>query len=173
MCGLFFDKEKGGFYLTAADAEPLIARPKEVYDAAMPSGNSVAALVLGRLWRLTGETVWRDFFDLQMKYLAGTAKTYPSGYCFALSAMAEALYPGGELLCSVRENEAPEALKTLLELKEHLSVLLKTPENEKLLNEIAPFSAGCPIRKKNPYIISVKTAPACPRRTTSRRYGGI
>ncbi len=44
MCGLFMDQENGGFYLYASDGEKLISRPKETYDGAMPSGNSVAAL---------------------------------------------------------------------------------------------------------------------------------
>ena len=53
----FFDGENGGFYLYAHVAEELISRPKELYDAAMPSGNAVAALVLVRLAALTGEPV--------------------------------------------------------------------------------------------------------------------
>ena len=52
MIELFAD-QAGGFYMTASDAESLIIRPKEVYDGALPSGNSVAALVLLRLYALT------------------------------------------------------------------------------------------------------------------------
>ncbi|NLN42596.1 MAG: thioredoxin domain-containing protein [Clostridiales bacterium] len=55
MLDLFHDKENGGLFLYAKDGEKLIARPKEVYDGALPSGNSVAALNMLRLARITGD----------------------------------------------------------------------------------------------------------------------
>lgn len=45
----FWDKENGGFYFTADYAEKGIIRKKEIYDGAVPSGNSVAMLNLVRL----------------------------------------------------------------------------------------------------------------------------
>ncbi len=41
--------DDGGFFLTADDGEPLLVRTREVYDGALPSGNSVAAMNLVRL----------------------------------------------------------------------------------------------------------------------------
>jgi uncharacterized protein YyaL (SSP411 family) len=55
MIELFQDAENGGFFMTARDAEPLVVRPREVYDGATPSGNSVAAWNLARLARMTGD----------------------------------------------------------------------------------------------------------------------
>lgn len=55
MIGLFWDEEHGGFYFTGHDAEALIVREKEVYDGAVPSGNSVAAVQLLRLGQVTGD----------------------------------------------------------------------------------------------------------------------
>jgi hypothetical protein len=49
----FWDDRAGGFYFTADDGEPLLVRKKEVYDGAIPSGNSVAALNLLRMGRIT------------------------------------------------------------------------------------------------------------------------
>lgn len=49
----FWDGEEGGFYFTPDDGEPLIVRKKEIYDGAVPSGNSVAMLNLFRLGRIT------------------------------------------------------------------------------------------------------------------------
>lgn len=54
MKDLFWDRERGGFFFYGRDSEQLIARPKEVYDGAVPSGNSVAALNIIRLARMTG-----------------------------------------------------------------------------------------------------------------------
>jgi uncharacterized protein YyaL (SSP411 family) len=58
MLRLFWDESDGGFFFTADDAEKLLIRPKEIYDGAIPSGNSIAALDLIRMGRLTME---KDF----------------------------------------------------------------------------------------------------------------
>jgi len=52
----FWDEDGGGFYFTANDSEKLLVRHKEVYDGAIPSGNSVAMLNLLRLGRLTAQS---------------------------------------------------------------------------------------------------------------------
>jgi uncharacterized protein YyaL (SSP411 family) len=53
MIKLFWDEKSGGFFFTADDAERLLYREKEIYDGAIPSGNSIAALDLLRMGRLT------------------------------------------------------------------------------------------------------------------------
>ena len=50
---LFADSEKGGFFLTGNDGEKLIARTRPSSDGAVPSGNSIAALVLLKLGQMT------------------------------------------------------------------------------------------------------------------------
>jgi uncharacterized protein len=52
---LFADDERGGFFLTPADAEQLVVRKKELDDHPTPSGNSMIAYVLLRLARIYGE----------------------------------------------------------------------------------------------------------------------
>ena len=52
---LFWDNKSGGLFLYGSDSEQLIIRPKELYDGATPSGNSVAALNFIRLARMTGQ----------------------------------------------------------------------------------------------------------------------
>ncbi len=53
MINHFWDEKQGNFYLTSDDHEQLIVRPKSLYDLAIPSGNSVAASSLLRLYHLT------------------------------------------------------------------------------------------------------------------------
>ena len=52
--GAFADP-RGGLYSTSDRAETLITRPKEIFDGALPSGNTAAALLFDQLDRLTGE----------------------------------------------------------------------------------------------------------------------
>jgi uncharacterized protein YyaL (SSP411 family) len=57
------DKEHGGFFMTSADHEALLAREKPAYDGAEPSGNSVQALNLLRLHELTTDDRYRRRSD--------------------------------------------------------------------------------------------------------------
>jgi uncharacterized protein YyaL (SSP411 family) len=52
---LFADDEHGGFFLSPADGDPLVARTKELQDTPIPSGSSMLAWVLLRLSRLWGD----------------------------------------------------------------------------------------------------------------------
>ena len=54
----FPDKGRGGFYLVAKDSQPLLLRPKETADGALPSGNTMLGYVLVRLAQLIGEETW-------------------------------------------------------------------------------------------------------------------
>ena len=141
----FFDWEHGGFYPYASDGERLLTRTKETCDGAMPSGNSVAALVLSRLARLTGETRWREAADLQLSWLAGAARDYPAGHSFAMLAFLEELWPTAELVVTARET--PNELQTFLREtpRPELTVLVKTPRSANELAALAPFTKDHPI----------------------------
>jgi uncharacterized protein len=52
---LFADEERGGFFLSPADGEQLVARKKEFDDHPTPSGNSMLAYILLRLGRIWGD----------------------------------------------------------------------------------------------------------------------
>lgn len=148
MQTLFEDKE-GGYYLTSSDGEKLIVRPKEIYDGAIPSGNSVAGLVLFTLAALTGEETWQEAADRQFRFLAGVAEDYPVGHSFAMYAFAEAFYPHKELLCAIR-GELPEELTEYLRKTPGygLNILVKTPDNEKELAECAPYTKDYPLPER-------------------------
>jgi uncharacterized protein YyaL (SSP411 family) len=52
---LFADEEHGGFFLSPAHGEPLVARTKDLDDHPTPSGNSMLAYALLRLARIYGD----------------------------------------------------------------------------------------------------------------------
>ena len=99
----FFDAERGGFYPYSERGEQLLTRTKDLEDGAMPSGNGMAALVLSRLGRLTGETRFIEAEERQLRYLAGAIERYPGACCVSLLAMLEYLEPTEELVvCAAR-----------------------------------------------------------------------
>lgn len=144
-----FEDEKGGYYMTAKDAKKLILRPKETYDGAIPSGNSVAAMVLWELAALTGETKWQEAAWRQLGFLAGEIEEYPAGHSFALLAMIKAFSPKKELICAVK-GQVPKELTEYLKEKprDGLYVLVKTVQNAKILSECAPFTESYPIPER-------------------------
>ncbi|MCC2684638.1 MAG: six-hairpin glycosidase-like family protein [Paenibacillaceae bacterium] len=98
MIDLFWDGENGGFYFYGNDSEPLLARPKELYDGAMPSGNSVAALVLNKLSKFTYNAQFSQKADELLESFAGAVERYPAGHAQFLAAVDYALSGGGEIV---------------------------------------------------------------------------
>jgi len=83
----YFADPSGGFYMTASDAEDLIIRPKEAYDGALPSGNSVAALDMLKLYSLTGKDVYQTQAEALFGCFASSVAQAPYAHCFLLSAL--------------------------------------------------------------------------------------
>ena len=149
MMALFEDSEQGGYFMTASDGETLIARPKETYDGAIPSGNSVASMVLQRLALLTGEGKWQDAAGRQIQFLANAIWDHPGSSCLGVLAMMDALYPHRELVCCTAGSATAELLS---HLKDHpadnLQILLKTEGNSDRLAQCAPFTEEYPVPKQ-------------------------
>ena len=142
MIELFEDPSAGGYYRSAEDSEVLIMRTKDINDGAVPSGNSCAAMVLSQLTLLTGELFWSDAAMRQLTYLAGSAEQFPIGFTYAMLAMDLMLSPHQELVCctATRPTEHLDYLKKTP--ARSLSILIRDPAGEKILNKEAPFTAG-------------------------------
>jgi uncharacterized protein YyaL (SSP411 family) len=104
----FADGERGGFFSTAADAEPLIARRKELEDAPIPSGASAAAFGLLRLARLTGESRYEDAALGHIRLLHTLAPQHPSAFAHLLQAIDFHLAPVREVALVGEDREALE-----------------------------------------------------------------
>lgn len=89
----FFDEEHGGFYLYGRENETLIFRPRESYDGAMPSGNSMMAYSLVRLNLRKPREKTEKILQKQLDYMCGEAEKYPAGYAMFLSALSDYLEP--------------------------------------------------------------------------------
>jgi uncharacterized protein YyaL (SSP411 family) len=107
MLILFGDKQ-GGFFLTGNDAPELIIRPKEIYDGAMPSGNSVAAYLLNRLYLMTSEAKWSELSNKLFKTFGASIEQSPSAYTYALCAFD--FYHGPSLNVILEGNDNDQLL---------------------------------------------------------------
>ena len=116
--------------------------PKEVYDSALPSGNSAAAVLFEELYRLTGKALWQQAYDRQRDFLSASCAQIPAGCAFSLLPVMREVYGGRELVCALNSKDLPETLKTVLgRYAPELTVLIKSPEDAAILKELAPFTA--------------------------------
>ncbi len=81
----FADEENGGFFDTPVDHEKLITRPKDIFDNATPSGDSLTCDVLLRHAILFGEQAYADIATKTIDAIASVAEKYPSAFGFLLS----------------------------------------------------------------------------------------
>ena len=138
---LFWDKVNGGFFFYGSDAEELIARPKEVYDGAMPSGNSVAALNLLRLARLTGNVDIENLAEKQLKAFAGDISGHPRAFTYSLTALQFALGTAREIVIAGKL-ESKEMQEMIMAVQKEFvpgTVLVARPENDTAIGDIIPF----------------------------------
>ena len=110
---LFWDDEAGGYFFYGTDAEELLARPKMFHDGAVPSGNSVSALNLFHLGRLTAEEAYGSRGEQLLESFSGEISRQPAGYGHALSATLFALFPGREVV--VASERDPNEVRRELE----------------------------------------------------------
>jgi uncharacterized protein YyaL (SSP411 family) len=96
----FWDAARGGFFLTEADRSDLPIRPKEFYDGAIPSANSVSLMNLLILARLTGDPQWDSRARELVSAFGGPADAHPTGFTFFLTALDVALHPDREAIVS-------------------------------------------------------------------------
>jgi uncharacterized protein YyaL (SSP411 family) len=89
----FWDDKDGGFYFTAKGTDNAMPRRKEVYDGAVPSGNSVALLNLLRLARLTGDSTYEEMTSQILKVFSEEVKSAPAAHTFMLVGVDFAVGP--------------------------------------------------------------------------------
>jgi hypothetical protein len=87
----FADPEHGGFFFTASDHEPLVARKKDVLDSSLPSGNGLAATLLVRLGRLSGRDDYLAAADRTLRTFAEVMQQMPTATGQLLLALDEYL----------------------------------------------------------------------------------
>jgi hypothetical protein len=141
---LFWDKNRGGLFFTAADNEELLVRQKEVYDGAIPSGNSMAADNFVRLARLTGDSEHLQRADHIFAAFAGEAGRLPSAHCQLMIALQRGVGPSLEVVIA-GDRDAADTAALIATVREmylpHAAVLLVPPgQSGATIRKLAPFA---------------------------------
>src|SRR3989339_24127 len=140
----FWDEERGGFFFTPGYGEKLITRQKEIYDGAIPSGNSVAMLNLLRIARITMNNSFEEKADKINRAFSRQIGKYPAGFTQFLVGLDFAIGPSYEIILTGEKNTKEAGL--------FLSII----EDRFIPNKIILFisSAEDPINKIIPYLIN-------------------
>ena len=115
MIDEFADAEQGGFYYTGKSHETLIARTKDLFDNATPSGNAMAATALLRLGALTGRDDLRQAGRRALEAVKVVIENTPSAAGQSLVALDFELSPIREIaaIAGAEEQELWSALDLL------------------------------------------------------------
>ncbi|AOR23593.1 thioredoxin domain-containing protein [Clostridium taeniosporum] len=141
MINLFWDEKDNGFFIYGKDGEKLIAQPKELFDGAMPSGNSVASYDLIKLSKITGDLEFEEIGEKQLNFITGSVNNQEINHSFYLISAYLALTPSKELICILKDkNELYDLIKYLKSINRfNLNILVKVEDNKKKIEEILPL----------------------------------
>ena len=145
MNRLFWDNADDGYFFTGSDGEELVARSKKIYDGAIPSGNSVAAVILGRLARMTGSVDLERRFARQLDAFSARAAHHPLSHPFLLEALGLQLGPSREVVLAGELGGDLDTMKRAIQTGYHPRlVLLHHPPGAagEAIEAIAPFLDG-------------------------------
>ena len=132
----FWDNENGGFYFTKVNNEIAGFRKKDVYDGAIPSGNSIALLNLIKLARITADSILEGKAFKILKVFSENIEKAPEAYTQFISSFDFIIGPSFEIVVvgDINSNETKNLLKALnSKFIPNKVVILKTidsPENE-------------------------------------------
>ncbi len=101
----FHDAQAGGFFSTVAGAD-LIVRPKDLFDAATPSGNGAAAQLLVTMSRYTSNRAWEALAVDTLKPLQEAMRRYPTGFASLLTAFETLYAPPKEIVIFGERSDA-------------------------------------------------------------------
>jgi uncharacterized protein YyaL (SSP411 family) len=140
----FWDNDEGGFYFTADDSESLLIRQKEIYDGAIPSGNSVAMLNLLRLARITGNHDFEEKAARIGRVFATDVRQSPFAYTQLMVALDFAIGPCYEVVIvgDPQSDDTKEMLDAIRRpfIPRKVVMLHKSEQESADIEHIAPFT---------------------------------
>ncbi len=143
LCSRFLDEKNGGLFFTSSDAESLLIRPKELYDGAIPSGNSVAYINALKIARLTGKTDMENKANDIYRAFRQQADAAPTAFAHFLCSLDFAIGPSTEIIIAghIDHQDTQAILKTLRRHFTPNKVVIFRPEkpDPSDIEALAPF----------------------------------
>ncbi len=140
----FWDPEQGCLFFTPDDGEALLVRKKEIYDGAIPSGNSVSMLNLLRLGRLTGNTDLEEKGAQIAKAFSRKVELFPAAFTQLLVAVDFSVGPSNEVVIvgSPRADDTNRLIRALRAGFMPNKVVLLKPIGEEAseISRLAPYT---------------------------------
>jgi uncharacterized protein YyaL (SSP411 family) len=141
---LFWDTKGSGFFFTADDNEELLVRQKEIYDGAIPSGNSMAADNYVRLAGLTSDTEFLQGADHIFAAFSNEANQLPSAHSQLISALQRGAGPSLEVVIAGEpgSDDTTTLIRTVRQMYLPQAAVLLVPPGEsgEIIRKLAPFA---------------------------------
>ncbi len=133
-----FADEAGGYFLYGAKNGTLITRPKETFDGALPSGNSMMAYCLVRLSQLVPDAGrcgnYRRKAKRQLAFLSSQAAEHPTGHGMFLTALQYYLSPPKKITVVPTKTDTREKILSALPLYADIQILTEETGQYQLKN---------------------------------------
>lgn len=129
-----FSDNTGGFYLYGNQSEELILRPKETYDGAIPSGNSLMAYNFVKLYLLTSDDKYKHLAEQQLDFISSEASQYPINYAMCLTTLLEYSDPPMKVTIVADGKTEIKSLPLILPAKAVINLLTESTEEYSLKN---------------------------------------
>jgi uncharacterized protein YyaL (SSP411 family) len=149
----FWDNEKCGFFITPDDGEEILVRKKDIYDGAVPSGNSVAMLNLLRLASITGDPHLEQKAQDLGRSFSGVVVRSPAAYTMLMTALDFAFGPSYEVVISgdLHTESTKNMLKALRKEFIPNKVVIFRPDGESEITDISGFTGNLTFKKGNAF----------------------
>ena len=149
----FWDDAEGVFHDTAADAERLVVRPRDLWDNATPSGTSAAVHALLRLAELLGEERYRRIATRALEGMAELAARVPAGFGNLLAALDFHLAAPLEIAFAGTPGEARTEALLRVAARAYLPnavTALRRPDGDEDAEALVPLLRGRTLRDDLP-----------------------
>jgi uncharacterized protein YyaL (SSP411 family) len=144
---LFLDAADGAYFYVARDQESVLVRSKSMHDQSVPAGNSLAARLFWRLWRLTEKEAYQQRFQGILHRFQAMAAENPWGFSHYLTVAALSLLPSLDLTLVGAPGD-PRMQSLLAEIyRRYLPerrLVLKDPAEPAIIEELAPAARDYP-----------------------------
>ena len=138
----FWDFENKGFYFTSNLSESLIVRSKEIYDGAIPSGNSVSSYNFIRLSRILSRSDYEQIAISITNAFSENINKYGHGSTMLLQAIDYIKGPSFEVIVSGDKNKSLELIRQIQKHKNFNKIIIYNNTDNKIFKFLEFYKSG-------------------------------